>query len=63
MPKVVELCRTVFLAFFYTILHNKVLSIGANAFTYMINYFLPPYSTVVESEWLYGVAADSNITV
>ncbi len=42
MSKSVGICRTLFLAFFGTIIHNSNLSIGANALTYIIGYFLPP---------------------
>ena len=42
MSENVSICRTVFLVFVSTILHNSNLSIGANALTYIISYFLPP---------------------
>jgi len=48
------------------ILHNSNLSIGANALTYIIGYFLPPLLLgvlVSRKEALYGVSASSNITV
>ena len=66
MPKSVGICRTLFLDFLSTILHNSNLSIGANAFTYIIGYFLPPLLLgvlVSRKEALYGVSASSNITV
>ena len=66
MPKSVGICRTLFLAFLSIILDNNNLSIGANALTYIIDYFLPPLLLgvlVSRKEAIYGVSANSNITV